>query len=133
LKQDRLVAKELGLSAKTVKRRIARLSEDGAIYLLPIVDLKALQGIIPMELVVDYSSPEMRTEASARIRSNLRDELMFSDASKPHGYFALVVSNISRVEQIAKWVQQQKGVKDVHAEALQDVILNRIHYEHWSR
>lgn len=49
------VAKELGLSAKTVKRRVTRLTEEGGIYMIPILDLKALQGIIPVELVVGYS------------------------------------------------------------------------------
>lgn len=45
------------------------------------------------------------------------------------GYFALVVPSISQIEQIAKWVKRQKGVRDAHSEALLDVELNRRHYE----
>jgi DNA-binding Lrp family transcriptional regulator len=127
------VAKEIGVSAKTVKRRATRLAEDGAIHMLPIVDLKALQGIIPMELVVDYSSRESRAAVNGLIMSRVKDNLVFSDNSGPFGYFALVVPNISQVEQITRWVKQQKSVREVHSDALQDVVLNRRHYEPWRR
>jgi DNA-binding Lrp family transcriptional regulator len=123
------VARELGLSAKTVKRRVARLTEDGAIYMLPIIDLKALQGVIPVELVVDYVSPESRAAVNERVSSQIREGLVFSDSSGPYGYFALVVPNVSHVEQIAKWVRQQEGVSEVHGSVLLDVVLNPNHYE----
>ncbi len=67
-----MVAKEVGVSVKTIKRRVARLTQDGTIYILPIVDLKALQGIIPMELVVDYASPESRAEVNRLIDSRVK-------------------------------------------------------------
>jgi len=122
------VAEEIGVSSRTVKRKVSRLSEDGAIYMLPIIDLKALQGIIPVELVVDYASPESKTIANSRIMSHLREGLVFFDTRGSYGYFALVVTNVSQVEQIARWAKQQQGVGDVHTDVLQDVLLNRSHY-----
>ena len=123
------VAKELGLSARTVKRRTNKLSEDGLIYMLPIVDLKALQGVIAMELVVNYASREVRTRVHGRIVSLVHDGLVFSDSSGPYGYFALVVPNVSQVEQITSRVRQLDGVSEVQATVLQEVVLNRRHYE----
>lgn len=125
------VAKEVGISTKTVVRRVARLSEDGAIYMVPIIDLKALQGIIPVELVVDYLSPQLRSRANERITSHIREELVFAGNSGPYGYFALIASNLSQMEQIGRWAKQQDGVREARVEALQDVMLNRIHYEEW--
>jgi DNA-binding Lrp family transcriptional regulator len=124
-----VVAKEAGVSSRTVKRRVSRLSEDGVIYMLPIIDLKALQGAIPVELVVDYTSPESKAAANERIMPHLREGLVFSDAHGPYGYFALLVTNVSHLEQISKWVRQQEGVRDVSADVLQDVLLNRNRYE----
>jgi len=123
------VAKELGVSAKTVNRRVAQLADSGAIYLLPIIDLKALHGVIPLELVVDYSSGDSKVMVNRAVMSRVKDSLIFSDVSGPGGYFALAVHNISEVEQIAEWVKRQKGVRAVRAEALQDVTLNPKHYE----
>jgi DNA-binding Lrp family transcriptional regulator len=122
-------AKELGFSVKTVKRRVTRLSETGAIYMLPDVNLKALQGIIPVELVVFYGSGELKAEVNERIASRIRDELVFSQISGLHGYFALMVPNVSMVEGIERWVKQQNGVSDVHTEVLLDVVLNPNHYK----
>jgi DNA-binding Lrp family transcriptional regulator len=128
---DSAVAKEVGVSTKTVKRKVTTLTEDGAIYMLPIIDLKALQGIIPMELVVDYGSPESKAEVNGLIVSRVKENLVFSNYTGPYGYFALAVPNISQVELITRWVKQLKGVRDAHSDALQDLVLNRKHYERW--
>jgi DNA-binding Lrp family transcriptional regulator len=124
-----VVAKEVGVSSRTVKRIISRLSEEGVAYMLPIIDLKALQGIVPVELVVDYSSPELKTAVNERILPYVKEWVVFSDTGGPFGYFALAVPNVSQVEQIARWVRRQEGVADSHADVLQDVLLNRNHYE----
>lgn len=121
-------AKELRFSAKTVKRRVTKLSEAGAIYMLPDIDLKALQGIIPVELVVSYGDAHRKAEVNERISSNFRGEIVFSQISESHGYFALMVPNVSSVEQIERWAKQQKGVSEAHTEVLQDVVLNPNHY-----
>ena len=123
------LAIELGLSAKTVRRRVARLADDGAIYILPILDLKALHGLVPMELVVSYSSPEARATTNERIASHVKERLVFSNIAGPFGYFALFATNVSQVSQIERWTRQQNGVLEARVDVLQDVILNRIHYE----
>jgi Lrp/AsnC family transcriptional regulator, regulator for asnA, asnC and gidA len=123
------VAKELGLSARTVRRRVERLSEGGEIYMLPIIDYRALQGIIPVDLAVDYVSKESRSTVNERITAYVKEELMFSGNFGPRGYFALMVPGVSQVEQITKWVKRQAGVREAQAEVLQDVFLNRGHFE----
>ncbi len=123
------VAKELGLSTRTVKRRAEKLSEDGEIYMLPIIDYRALQGIIPVDLIVDYASRETRSTVNERITSYIKEELMFSGRFGHKGYFSLMVPNVSQVEQIAKWVRRLEGVREAHADALQEVVLNRSHFE----
>jgi DNA-binding Lrp family transcriptional regulator len=123
------VAKEVKASSKTVARRVAMMSEEGAIYVLPVVDLKALQGVIPAELVVEYSSSKSKRPATARIVSHIGKDLVFSDVKGPHGYFALLVGNLSQLEQLAEWCRKEEGVKGIRVGALQDVILNSKYYQ----
>jgi len=123
------VSDEIGLSARTVKRRVASLSENGLIYMLPIIDLKALQGTIPAELLIDYASADARASVNQKIVSRIKEGLVFSDTSGPYGYFALVVPNVAQVEQITHWASQLRGVRQAHVDLLQDIILNRRHYE----
>ena len=125
------VARELRLSEKTVRRRVAKLAEEGDVYMLPIIDLKALQGIVPIEIVLDYASKDSRASVNKQVVSRVKESLLFCDTSGPFGYFALIVPNISQVEQTERWVRQLDGVSKARAEVLQDVLLNRKHYEEW--
>ena len=123
-----VVARELGISARTVKRRVTRLSEAGAIYMLPDVDLKVLQGIIPVELVVSYGEDGRRAEVNAWIASKIRDDLVFSRISDWHAYFALMVPNVSAVEELESSVRKLDGVSEAHTAVVQDVVLNPYSY-----
>jgi DNA-binding Lrp family transcriptional regulator len=123
------VANEVRASSKTVARKVARMSEDGAIYILPVVDLKALHGVIPAELVVEYSSSKSKGPATARIVSHIGKDLVFSDIKGPHGYFAILVENLSQLEQLAEWCSKEQGVKGIRVGALQDVMLNTKYYQ----
>ena len=105
------------------------MSEQGAIYMLPVVDLKALEGIIPAELVVEYSSPKSKGIPNEQIASHIGHNLVFSDTSGPHGYFALLVGNLSQLEQIAEWSKRVDGVRGARVAALQEVILSPKYYQ----
>jgi DNA-binding Lrp family transcriptional regulator len=123
------VAEEVRTSSRTVARRVARLSEQGAIYLLPVVDLKALGGIIPAELVVEYSPSGSKKIANEQIAGHIGGSLVFSDVSGPYGYFALLVENLSQLERIAEWSKEVVGVMGARVAALQDVILSPRYYQ----
>ena len=84
------VARETGLSTKTVKSRIQRLVEDGAIYLLVSVNLESFEGFVPADLNIVYESPEYRDKVIDLVRERLGDTLVFADIEdKQHGYFAI--------------------------------------------
>ena len=122
------VAKEVRASTKTVARRVSKMAEEGAIYMLPVVDLKALQGIIPAELVVEYSSPELKEAVNAQVVARIGRNLVFSDITGLYGYFALFIENLSKLEQLGEWCGRQEGVGGMHVSALQDIILNPNYY-----
>jgi DNA-binding Lrp family transcriptional regulator len=123
------VAKQLGFSAKTVKRRATRLFESGAIYVVPDLDLKTLQGIIPAELVISFGSDSPRADALGALASRLREEIVFSQASGSRAYFALAVPNVSMVEAIGEYARRQEGVVAAETQVLQEVDLSPSHYK----
>lgn len=128
-----VVAKEVGMSPKTVKRRVTMLAEAGAICALPDVDLRAIRGFIPAELVVSYVPKERKAEVNQKIISHIGEHLVFSQVSESHGYFALMVPNVSIVEAIEIRVRQLNFVSEVHTAVLQDVVLNANHYKSMQR
>ena len=106
------------------------MAEEGAIYMLPVVNLKALQGIIPAEMVVEYSSMESKEGANSQVVARIGRNLVFSNNAGLYGYFALFVENLSELEELGEWCKRQQGVGGIHVSALQDVILNPSYYPH---
>ena len=63
------------------------------------------------------------------VRMYLKEELMFAGSIGPVGYFSLMLSNISQVEQAVKQVKKIVGVRNAQAYVLQDIVLNSRHFE----
>ena len=113
------VARELGLSTKTVKRRITRLVDDGAIYLLVKIDLKSMEGRIPADFTIFYDGKTPREETDRRIKEGLGEKLFFADLQDPKfGYYSLHIPNVKLADDIRKWIATVKGVSRTDVEVL---------------
>lgn len=116
------IAKEVGISSKTARKRTAAIAEQGAIQLSVDVNIAALKGVVPASLVVFYSSPTSRSQAVRRITDYLGDELFFAELGDPHvGVFALSVPNVARLEAVGGWVRSQPGITACRTLVLLDV------------
>lgn len=125
-----IVARETGLSTKTVKKRIDLMVHEGAIYLLTSVNLGSFEGFVPADLVIFYQAPEFRDKVVEAVRDFLEEMLVFADVEdEQHGYFALAVPNIARIREIQNWAQRSDGVGSVHVEILHDILSLRRFYD----
>lgn len=116
------LAKKLDLSAKTVKRRILRLCDGGAIYLVAELDPKFLTGGIVGSLLVTYEDAEQKRATSGRIHSLVSDRLMFADLDAPRrDLFALVLTGVTQSRDILDAVQKSKGVVDARLDLVAEV------------
>jgi len=116
------IAKELGLSVKTVKRRITRLTEGEALYIIAELDPKFLSGGIVCGLLIFYDDlkPNHMVED---IVSYLGDRLIFANLDDPHhGYFAFIITNLAMAQEILDWALAQKGVSSGRIDIVQEVI-----------
>lgn len=124
------VARETGLSAKTVKNRVQRLVEEGAIYLLASVNLKSFEGFVPADLNIVYETPESRDKVVDLVREYLGEMLVFADLEhKQHGYFALAVPSIAKLREIENWTKICEGVRYARVEALHEILSTSRFYE----
>lgn len=116
------LAKKLGISAKTVKRRIRRLCDGDAIYLVAELDPKFLTGGIVGSLLVTYEGRERKRVASSRILSLVTDRLMFADLEAPQrDLFALVLTGVTMSRDILDAVLQSEGVADARLDLVAEV------------
>jgi DNA-binding Lrp family transcriptional regulator len=117
-----LVSKELGLSSRTVKRRLERLIEGKAISAVTAVDLSVIDGTV-VSLLVFYTSPERRGEANKRVLSYLDDCILRAElGNKDHGFFNLIISNVARIQEISRWMRDEPGVSSYRIDLVQEFI-----------
>lgn len=125
-----IVARETGLSTKTVKKRVQSLVEEGAIYLLASVNLGSFEGLVPADLNVFYKSPEAREKVVDGLREYLGDMLVFADIEdRHHGYFALAVPSIARIREIESYARNHDEVSGASVEVLHDILSVRRFYD----
>jgi len=123
------IANELELSAKTVKRRITRLIEGDALYLVADLNPRYLSGGIACGLLVFYNDPKPRF-LEEEILTYLGDQLIFANLDDPgHGYFAVIITNLATADQILKWALAQKGVSKGRVDIVQEIISQYSVYE----
>lgn len=124
------VAKETGLSTKTVKNRIQKLVEESAIYLLVSVNLEAFEGFVPADLNIVYESPESRDVVVHAVRGYLGDMIVFADTGdKQYGYFALAVPSIAKIRAIENWAKSIEGARNARVEVLHEILSIRRFYD----
>lgn len=117
------IAKELGLSGRTVKRRIIRLTEGEALYLVADLDPKFLSGGIVCGLLVFYDDSKDKYLVEGEIVPYLGDRLIFANLDDlHHGYFAFIITNLAMAQQILNWALALKGVSNGRLDIVQEVI-----------
>ena len=103
------VARELGISRRTVKRRANRMMKGHAFWLLPELDLKKLDGVMA-HLSVTYP-PGMKPEIDREIFHKYETLMVMGHSALPeYSWFAFVVPNVGAADDIRAWTSKLKGV-----------------------
>jgi DNA-binding Lrp family transcriptional regulator len=110
-KSSLLVAKELGLSSKTVRKRVERLRKENTILPLPILNIASIPGIIPIYLSYVYSNTEVKTSVDREIISHFdASYIMWSFADSEVGNVVLGAPTMADVPKILEWAKSQSGI-----------------------
>lgn len=105
------VARELGLSAKTVRKRVDRLRKENTILPLPILNIASIPEIIPVYLSYVYSNGDVKTSVDREIISHFdANYLMGSFADQDVGNVVIGASTMANVPKILEWAKSQPGI-----------------------
>jgi DNA-binding Lrp family transcriptional regulator len=106
-----LISRELHISTRTVKRRVARMVAGQALFSFFIVNIKALKSGLSVELLVNYGNPERRKEVGNAIVKRFDDVLIRAGRGTPQtGHFSFVVPNMQGAQEILSWTRNLEGV-----------------------
>lgn len=113
------IAKETGVSSRTVNKRLGRMAEDHAFFLDGLTDFRRLGGLA-YRLLIAYKSGEGKAQADRQLLSTVGNiEWSFTD-SKLHSMFILVCENVDESERISGFVRGLAGVGDLSMDIIRD-------------
>lgn len=119
------LAGELGLSERTLRRRVEALTAGRAVYLSARVDLPRAEGLVPASFHVVHRDPARRGAVDDHLRS--LEGLVFQWFEGAASRVSLARRNVAEVEALRKELAALPGVERVLAE----ITLRRIDVDGW--
>jgi DNA-binding Lrp family transcriptional regulator len=115
------IAKQVGVSTRTVNRRLRMMTESHVAYLIPMRGVKLSKGVICCFLISCRDEQKRQIEIEIERRgeridfeyNSLSDLLLIS----------LLKDNLARAEDLFSLVKNTKGVKDASMDVMKDFIL----------
>jgi DNA-binding Lrp family transcriptional regulator len=123
LKPQVQIAKELGITTKTVKNRLRRLEAGHALLIRASVDLPSIDRMIGLMLLYSYTNGAVRGKVDQAMMSHFDGSCLFASFTDPdHAYLILAAPAMTSVKPYLEWAKQQPGV----ASARIDIVVESI-------
>lgn len=103
------VAKQLKVSTRTVKRRLNMMMKEGAVFTMPIVDLRKTSGI-SYQLRVQ-SEPGEKIAVEKAVAAEIGNVIFRASDTQNGSVFGFTGANVAEGSDILEWVKQQPGVR----------------------
>lgn len=123
-----LISKEIGVSTRTVQRRLRRMVEDTMIYNLPQTNYRAIEGTIMAGLIMGLSPQapsNLLTEITTRLDQYMWYIFPLVLSSKPVGQYwmiSLALPSTAKAREILDWARDLGGVRIARMEWMEEQI-----------
>jgi DNA-binding Lrp family transcriptional regulator len=115
------VAEEVGLTAKTVRRRFERMTQHNAIFIVPVVNPAEIADTITYVMLM-YPSPGRREEVMARAMKYFGDSAFIVNApSHGNSMLALAARTLAETEDSLIKAKKIEGMMDVRLLVLKEM------------
>jgi DNA-binding Lrp family transcriptional regulator len=133
-------AEKLGLSSRTVHRRLRKLTRGNVIFFRPNIDFSLFEGSSCVDLFVSYTSSGFKHEVDRSIFAKYEDCILRAGwGSASHGYFEFVITNVHVAQEIVDWTRSLRGIREVklnfkhdrlnfYEEALDEVMASKFNH-----
>ena len=117
------IAKELGLSSRTVRNRVKRLRRENTLFALPNLNLDGIPGSIPIYLSFTYSNQEAKSSVVRLMISHFDSNYLWGGFSdKEHGFVVLNASKMADVREFLQWARDQPGLAAAEEDMLTELV-----------
>ncbi|MGI0035474.1 MAG: AsnC family transcriptional regulator [Nitrososphaera sp.] len=109
-KSSALVAKELGLSTRTVRNRTDRLRKENTIFTFPSLNIYGIAGLIPVYVSYTYCNGA-KSSVDRAMLTHFESSYLWGGFYDPdRGFLMLDAPTIGDVPRILEWAKSQPGI-----------------------
>jgi len=116
------LARELRISLRTLRRRLAKLDESGALLSFPRLDYAAISGAVATGLLVTFREGPEKPEVKTRVRQFLDDWTTFVGGWEDFEFYRLFLPNVAKATEVAEAVRAMPGVAFVRVEFVDGLV-----------
>jgi hypothetical protein len=116
------IASEIGISTRTVERRISLLTANNAFFRLLRPDFKRAEGTV-CRAVISYGDGKKKAALDGMIGSRLERIVFSVTAESTASQFTFVCDNAVEAEEIGEWIQGLDGVVEARMGIIREFIL----------
>jgi DNA-binding Lrp family transcriptional regulator len=116
------VASEIGVSARTIERRISVLAANNAFFHLLTPDFKRTEGAV-CRAVIFYGDGKKKATLDEMIGSKLERIVYSVTVGSTVSQFTFVCNNVIEAEEIHEWIQGLDGVAEARMGIIREFIL----------
>ena len=115
------IANKLGVSPRTVKRRLSFMTEARAIYSHTPGDVKRVPGMAYFFLV-DCANEKKKHELDDVILSKLQNAIYVDTRNKQYSTYAAVFPNIGEADETHRWLRSLDGGENTRMYMMREII-----------
>lgn len=115
------IAKGIGVSARTVKRRLSFMTESMAISSHTMGDVKRVPGMAYLFLL-NSPNEKRKREIDEEIQSRLEKAIFVDPRNKQYSLFAAVFRNISEADETYRWIKSLEGAENTRMYVMREII-----------
>ncbi len=134
-----VIAKELGVSSRTAKRRLLRLSREGAVFVFPTLNVSTLWGSVMAVLFLTYDR-DRKGEIDPTLAAQLNPYLWhtfhllsFGPSDIVPCMYNLLLPNVSVARELLRKAQELEGVREARAELVEELVVSTKPLEEMTR
>ena len=114
------LARELGISVRTLERRLSKLARTAAVISLPNLDYHKIKGSVPADLLILFMDSDAAKMSQKTILPLVGETVIFAALWDVVGLCSLILPNVASAGELAEKVRRVEGVATARVEIVRD-------------
>lgn len=116
------LARELGVSVRTIKRRLSKLVNGNSLVSLPRVNYGALKNCAPADLLILFRDQDAAKDSERRVLPLVQDHVILAALWDVVGMCSLILPNVPVITELVGKIRQVDGVAAARIEIVKQHI-----------